>query len=155
MPIRTMYLNKVQLIGNLTKDPELKSLPSGIKVASFALATNRSWKDQNGQKQESVEYHNVVSFGKPAELIAQYMKKGNSIYVEGRIQTRSWDAQDGTKKYRTEIVVENFQFGPKSGYSAGGESTSPTASTPGKSPSENLDSINYPEDDINPEDIPF
>ena len=151
-----MYLNKVQLIGNLTKDPELKSLPSGIKVTSFALATNRSWKDQNGQKQESVEYHNIVSFGKPAELIAQYMKKGNSIYVEGRIQTRSWDDKtSGEKKYRTEIVVENFQFGPKSGYSAGGESHSPTASTPAKAPSENADSINYPEDDINPEDIPF
>ena len=151
-----MYLNKVQLIGNLTKDPELKSLPSGIKVTSFALATNRSWKDQSGKKQEAVEYHNIVSFGKPAELIAQYMKKGNSIYVEGRIQTRSWDDKtSGEKKYRTEIVVENFQFGPKSGYSAGGESHSPTASTPAKAPSENADSINYPEDDINPEDIPF
>ena len=151
-----MYLNKVQLIGNITKDPELKSLPSGIKETSFALATNRSWKDQNGQKQEAVEYHNIVSFGKPAELIAQYMKKGNSMYVEGRIQTRSWDDKtSGEKKYRTEIVVENFQFGPKSGYSAGGESSSPTASTPAKAPSENLDTINYPEDDIKPEDIPF
>jgi single-strand DNA-binding protein len=85
-----MYLNKAILIGNLTKDPEMKSLPSGIKVSSFSVATNRVWKDKNGAKQESVDYHNIVVFGKQAEIVSQYLKKGSSILVEGRMQTRSW-----------------------------------------------------------------
>src|SRR5258706_3257443 len=106
-----MYLNKAQIIGNLTRDPEMRSLPSGIKVTSFSLATNRTWKDASGAKKDATEFHNVVAFGKPAELIAQYMKKGGSLYVEGRLQTRSWDGQDGQKKHTTEIVVQNFRFG--------------------------------------------
>src|SRR3989304_1445934 len=111
-----MYLNKVMLIGNLTRDPELRSLPSGIKVCSFSLATNRVWKDKNGARQESADYHNVVVFGRQAETVAQYMKKGNSILVEGRMQTRSWDDKtSGEKKYRTEIVADRTQFGPKGG----------------------------------------
>ena len=114
-----MYLNKVMLIGNLTRDPELKSLPSGVKVTSIGLATNRSWKKEDGSKQETTEFHNAVAFGKPAELIAQYCKKGSSLYVDGRLQTRSWDGTDGQKKYRTEIVVENFQFGPRATDGAG------------------------------------
>ena len=108
-----MNLNKVILIGNITKNIELKSLPSGMKVASFGLATNRTWKDNNGQKQEQAEFHNIVSFGKQAEVIAQYCGKGDQLFIEGRIQTRSWDKEDGTKAYRTEIVLENFQFGNK------------------------------------------
>ena len=84
-----MYLNKAILIGNLTRDPELRSLPSGVKVCSFSLATNRVWKEKNGVKQESVDYHNVVAFGRQAETIDQLMKKGRSLLVEGRIQTRS------------------------------------------------------------------
>src|SRR5882724_3142584 len=115
-----MYLNKAIVIGNLTRDPELRSLPSGIKVCSFSLATNRVWKDKNGAKQESTDYHNVVVFGRQAETVAQYMKKGSSILVEGRIQTRSWDDKNsGEKKYRTEIVADRTQFGPKSGASTG------------------------------------
>ena len=110
-----MYLNKVTLIGNLTRDVELKATPNGQKVASFSLATNRTWKDNNGAKQESVEYHNIVSFGKQAEVIAQYCVKGNQILVEGRLQTRSWDDKTtNEKKYRTEIVLESFQFGNNS-----------------------------------------
>ena len=109
-----MYLNKATLIGNLTRDPELKSLPSGQKVASFSIATNRTWKDNNGAKQEAVEYHNIIAFGKQAEVIAQYCTKGNQLFIEGRIQTRSWEDKEGGKKvYRTEIIVENFQFGNK------------------------------------------
>lgn len=108
-----MNLNKVTLIGNITKDIELKSLPSGMKVASFGLATNRTWKDNNGQKQEQAEFHNIVSFGKQAEVISQYCGKGDQLFIEGRIQTRSWDKEDGTKAYKTEIVLENFQFGNK------------------------------------------
>lgn len=109
-----MYLNKSIIVGNLTRDPELKALPSGQKVVSFSLATNRTWKDAEGAKQEAVEYHNLVAFGKQAEVIAQYCTKGSQLLVEGRIQTRSWEDKETTKKvYRTEIVVENFQLGSK------------------------------------------
>ncbi|MEK7564193.1 MAG: single-stranded DNA-binding protein [Patescibacteria group bacterium] len=151
-----MYLNKAILIGNLTRDPELKSLPSGIKVCSFSLATNRVWKDKNGARQESADYHNVVVFGRQAETVAQYMKKGNSILVEGRMQTRSWDDKtSGEKKYRTEIIADRTQFGPKGGTSGGGSAPASTGSSPKAAPSEDMDSIEYPEEDINPEDIPF
>ena len=150
-----MYLNKAIVIGNLTRDPELRSLPSGIKVCSFSLATNRVWKDKNGAKQESADYHNVVVFGRQAETVAQYMKKGNSILVEGRMQTRSWDDKtSGEKKYRTERVSDRTQFGPKGGSSTGGESAGPAKSSNNK-PQEEIDTIEYPEEDINPEDIPF
>ena len=108
-----MYLNKATIYGNLTRDPELKSLPSGSAVANFGVATNRTWKDKDGSKKEQTEFHNVVAFGRTAEVIQQYIKKGDAIYVEGRIQTRSWEGkEDGKKQYRTEIVCETFQFGP-------------------------------------------
>jgi len=148
-----MYLNKAIIIGNLTRDPELRSLPSGIKVCSFSVATNRVWKDKNGARQEAADYHNVVVFGRQAETVAQYMKKGNSILVEGRMQTRSWDDKEtGQKKYRTEIVGDRTQFGPKGG-SNGGASSAVASKVPA-SPEE-VDTIEYPEEDINPEDIPF
>ncbi len=152
-----MYLNKVMLYGNLTKDPEIKAMPSGVKVTSFSLATNRSYKDKNGVKQEMAEYHNLVAFGKPAELIGQYMKRGNPMFVEGRIQTRSWDDKDGQKKYRTEIIIENFQFGPKvAGGSTGGASYSAPQSAPKAPANEDIGAeIQYPEEEINIEDIPF
>lgn len=142
-----MYLNKAIIVGNLTRDPELKSLPSGSKVATFSLATNRVWKDASGAKQESVDYHNIVVFGRQAETSAQYLKKGQSVLVEGRIQTRSWDAQDGTKKYRTEIVADRVQFGPKAG---GGSAPATNASK-----AEKEDVIEYPAEEASPEDIPF
>ena len=158
-----MYLNKVFLIGNLTRDPEMKAIATGTKVTSFSIATNRVWKDQNGVKKDTTEYHNVVAFGRQAETIAQYLKKGSSVYVEGRIQTRSWDAQDGQKKYRTEIIVENFQFGPKAGGGTGGTGYGSTPTTSGISDAEapqkgapaDLDTIEYPDEEINLEDIPF
>ena len=115
-----MYLNKALIIGNLTRDPELRALPSGIKVCSFSVATNRVWKDKNGTRQDSTDYHNVVVFARQAETAAQYLKKGASVLVEGRMQTRSWDGQDGQKKYRTEIVADRVQFGPRAG-GAGGD----------------------------------
>ncbi len=152
-----MYLNKVFLIGNLTRDPELKALPSGIKVASIGLATNRTWKDKDGVKQDSTEYHNLVSFGRQAEILAQYCKKGSSLYIEGRLQTRSWDGQDGQKRYRTEIVIDTFQFGSKAGQ--GGSSAPMTgmsdAEAPQASAKADLDTIEYPDEEINLEDIPF
>ena len=156
-----MYINKALIYGNLTRDPEMKALPSGISVSSFGVATNRTWKDKNGAKQESVDFHNVVAFGKQAELIHQYCKKGSPIFVDGRIQTRSWDDKEGKKQYRTEIIIENFQFGPKSSgatgdYSGGGSASAGAAKTKTTTaPTQELDTIEYPEEDINPEDIPF
>jgi len=107
-----MYINKVILYGNLTRDPELKALPSGQNVCSFSIATNRTYKDRDGKKQEQTEFHNIVVFGKNADNIATYMRKGSALYIEGRLQTRSWE-KDGEKKYRTEVVAEIVQFGPK------------------------------------------
>jgi single-strand DNA-binding protein len=155
-----MYLNKAIVFGNVTRDPEIKSLPSGIKVASFSLATNRVWKDKNGAKQESVDFHNIVVFGKQADVIGQYIKKGSSLLVEGRMQTRSWDAADGQKKYRTEIIADGFQFGPKSGggggnYSGGTQTQGASQTSPKVDKAEGIDTIEYPEEEINPEDIPF
>lgn len=146
-----MYLNKALVIGNLTRDPELKALPSGIKVCQFSLATNRVWKDKNGAKQESVDYHNIVVFGKQAETAAQYLKKGASALVEGRMQTRSWDDKEGKKNYRTEIVADRVQFGPRGG------STPSSAPAAGKTDEQAApaDTIDYPEEEINPDDIPF
>ena len=148
-----MYLNKAILIGNLTRDPELRSTTGGTKVCSFSIATNRVWKDKNGQRQESADYHNVVVFGRQAETVAQYMKKGSSILVEGRMQTRSWeDKNSGEKKYRTEVIADRTQFGPKGSSGGGGVSSTPSKTT---SNPEEVDTIEYPEEDINPEDIPF
>jgi single-strand DNA-binding protein len=104
-------VNKVILVGNLGRDPEVRSLPSGQPVASFSVATSRRFKDRDGQRQEQTEWHNVVCFGKQAEIAAQYLTKGKQIFVEGRIQTRSWDDKNsGEKKYKTEIVCDNFQM---------------------------------------------
>jgi len=150
-----MYINKVFLFGNLTRDPELRSLPSGNSVVSFGIATNRVYKDGNGQKQEQVEFHNIVVFGRQAEIVSQYLKKGSSAFIEGRLQTRSWEGQDGVKKYRTEIVSERVQFGPRSGggggaYQGQGADKNDGVDAPAKS-----DTAPYPEEDIKPEDIPF
>jgi single-strand DNA-binding protein len=150
-----MYLNKAIIIGNLTKDPELKSLPSGMKVATFSVATNRTWKDKNGVKQEKVDFHNITVFDRQAETVAQYMKKGSSLMVEGRIETRSWD-KDGVKHYRTEIVADKIQFGPrKEGESGGGYTPNTKPQTVSDSPKPKIDTIEYPEEEINLEDIPF
>ena len=146
-----MYLNKAMIYGNLTRDPELKALPSGMNVCSFSLATNRVYKDRDGKRQESTDYHNIVVFGRQAETCAQYLKKGAGTYVEGRIQTRSWD-KDGVKQYRTEIVADRVQFGPKGGGTGGDGGGSTGAGAKADSSGGALD---YPEEEINPEDIPF
>jgi len=149
-----MYLNKAILIGNLTRDPELKAIASGNKVCTFSIATNRTYKDSNGVKQEKTDYHNIVVWGKTAENVATYMKKGSQILVEGRMETRSWDdAATNTKKYRTEIIADTVQFGAKN---TGGSSYTPSTSTPVSSKKEEeIDTIEYPEEQINAEDIPF
>ncbi len=142
-----MYLNKVQLIGNITRTPELKALPSGVQVCSFSIATNETY-TKDGKKVEKVEFHNIITFGKTAENIAKFMQKGSQIYVEGKLQTRSWD-KDGVKQYRTEINAMTVQFGNKP--KGQGESQS-------EKEDRGVDTDEAPEltdDDINPEDIPF
>ena len=147
-----MYLNKAIIAGNLTRDPELKALPSGTKVTEFSLATNRVWM-KDGQKQEETDYHNIVVFGRQAETSAQYLKKGASALVEGRIRTRSWEGNDGQKRYRTEVVADTVQFGARSN---GGGGASQAPSTSSSAPQkEELATIEYPAEDINPDDIPF
>lgn len=147
-----MYLNKAIIIGNVTRDPEIKALPSGAKVTTLSLATNRVWKDQAGAKKEQTDFHNIVVFGRQAETVAQYIKKGSSLLVEGRIQTRSWDDKDGKKNYRTEIVADRVQFGPKGGTATGG---SVKGEDDAHTSTKEVESIEYPNDDINAEDIPF
>lgn len=160
-----MNLNKVFIIGNLTRDPEMRSLPSGQPVVNFGVATNRVWKDKEGRKQQAVEFHNVVAFGKLAEIIHQYLRKGSLLFVEGRIATRSWDAQDGTKKSRTEIIAEAIQLGPRNvtaPYAGGDGGTGQQQHSPLRRenqqpiPPEEVDTVEYPtEDEVNPEEIPF
>lgn len=120
-----MSLNRVQLIGNLTRDPEIKQIPGGTTVATFGVATNFNWTDQTGNKQSRAEFHNVVAWRKLAEICGQFLRKGSKVFVEGRLQTRDWEAEDGTKRYRTEIVADNMimldrkgDFGAVAGASA-------------------------------------
>jgi len=138
-------LNKVQLIGNLTKDPELRQTPNGNSVCSYTIATNLTWKDANGQKQDKAEFHNIVSWGKLAEICGQYLQKGKKVYVEGRLQTRDWEAEDGSKRYKTEIVAENMimlsQAGGMDSYDSGNSYANQSASTSS--------------DDISIDDLPF
>lgn len=150
-----MYFNKAIIIGNLTRDPELRSLPSGVQVATIGVATNRVWKDKDGNKKEDVQFHNVVVFGRQAETTAQYLRKGASVLVEGRMQTRSWDATDGTKKYRTEIVADKIQFGPRVGVPTAGAASAEASASQSKQEAPPVDTIEYPEENINVDDIPF
>lgn len=144
-----MNLNKVLLIGNLTRDPETRTTPGGQSVSSFGLATNRSWRDQQtGEKKTAVEYHNIVAWGKLADICTQYIHKGSRIYTEGRLQTRSWDDQAGNKKYRTEIVLENMIMldRKEDGNRGPDQSVAPAAESPTTPASE---------EEISVEDIPF
>jgi len=156
-----MYLNKCTLIGNLTKNPELKALPSGTKVANFSIATNRSWKDKDGAKKEEVEYHNLVAFGRTAEVICEWVHKGDQIYIEGRLKTTSWDDKNtSTKRYKTEVMVETFQFGSKKGVNApktdeSGKNEEKVDYPTEEAPVADNDPIQFPTEEINPLDIPF
>jgi len=150
-----MNLNKVFLIGNLTRDPEMRALPSGKSVANFGLATNRIWKNQNNERQQDTQFHNIVMFGKLAEIANQYLKKGSLAMIEGRINNRTWDGKDGVKRYTTEIIADAMQMGPKSAKFQP-DSANNQAEKEKQPPSEEkLETIEYPEENINPEDIPF
>ncbi|MBU2545078.1 single-stranded DNA-binding protein [Patescibacteria group bacterium] len=147
-----MNINKVVLIGRLTSDPESRTIPSGQNVCSFGLATNRTWTNkQTNQKEVKTEFHNIVLWGKLAEIASQYLNKGSLTYIEGRLQTRSWQDQSGVKKYRTEIVGENIQMGPRRTAVAQQASTEiPVIEEPVKEIKDNKD-----DQEIRVEDIPF
>ncbi|MBI2454471.1 MAG: single-stranded DNA-binding protein [Parcubacteria group bacterium] len=157
-----MNLNKIFIVGNLTRDPEIRSLPSGQNVANFAVATNRIWNDKNGQKQQDTQFHNVVVFGRMADTCGKYLNKGKLVLVEGRIQNRSWDAQDGTKKYRTEIVAEAIQLGPRTGHEPAGAAMassrdiSPNTKTQNQTKDkEDIPIIEQDTEEVDISDIPF
>lgn len=156
-----MNLNKVMLIGNVVRDPEMRTTPSGQNVTSFSVATNFVWKDQRGERQEKAEFHNIVAWQRLAEITNQYLKKGSKVYIEGRLQTRSWDDPNGIKRYRTEIIAENMIMLDRAGNQD--FSTSKAAS-----PRSDFSQPDYPsrnegvqaepesaEEEISIEDIPF
>lgn len=162
-----MNLNRATIIGNLTRDPETRNTPAGATVCSFSVATNMIWKDQEGNKQERAEYHNIVAWRKLAEICGQYLQKGSKVYIEGRLQTRSWDDQSGTKRYRTEIVAENMIMLDRAGGGGGSrrqdDGPPPPAEEPviQTAPSYDAGASNAPagskkdDDEINVEEIPF
>lgn len=154
-----MNLNKAMVIGNLTRDPELKTTPSGQNVASFGVATNMTWTDSSGQQQKKVEFHNIVAWRKLADICGQYLKKGSKVYIEGRLQTSDWAGQDGSKRYKTEIVVENLIMLDKAPGSVGGDSDfspRPNMSQQGEElPTIQTEEYKKNEEDIKIENIPF
>lgn len=146
-----MNFNKAIIVGRVTNQPETRTLPSGQGVASFSVATNRVWYDAQRNKKEDAQFHNIVMFGKLAETARQYVQKGSLILIEGRIQYRSWEGQDGQKRYRTEIIAESLQLGPRSQ----GYSVSSAAPQQKNEPSE-PEVPTVIEDDVNiEEEIPF
>lgn len=146
-----MDLNRVTLIGNLTRDPELRNTPNGKAVASMSIATNRYWTDAQGQKQKEAEFHNIVMWSKLAEIASQYLHRGSKVYMEGRLQTREWTGQDGIKRYRTEIVADNMIMlnGPSDSANKAKVSDSVQTSSPAENNGEVI------EEEIKVEDIPF
>ena len=149
-----MDLNKVMIIGRLTRDPEVRSTPGGMNVASFSVATSFNWTDKQGQKKEQTEFHNVVAWRKLADIIGQYLKKGSQVYIEGRLQTQSWDDKtSGQKRYRTEIVADNMIMLGRAGGS--GASSAAPAVAQAEIVSGPMAEVNPPEIQINDSDMPF
>lgn len=149
-----MNLNKAFVLGNVTRDPEVRSLPSGQQVASFGVATNRFY-TSNGQKQQDTEFHNIVCFGKLADIAGQYLNKGSLVLIEGRIKTRNWQNQQGVKQYRTEIIAEVLQLGPKgAGFSGGSNAAKFTKPEPEAQKQENSDEIPIIQEDYSPSSGP-
>ena len=146
-----MNLNKVVIVGNCVETPEMRTTKSGQQVASLRVATNRMWKDAQGQRQKTTEFHSVVLWGRLAEIASQYLQKGSLVLIEGRLQTRSWEDQQGQKKYRTEIIAEVMQLGPRPGGEQTAKEPSSTKDLEGK---EEIPIIEESED-IDVKDIPF
>jgi single-strand DNA-binding protein len=145
-----MNLNKAMIIGNLTRDPETRSTPSGQNVTSFSVATNLIWTDANGEKQKKTEFHNIVAWRKLADICSQYLKKGSKVYIEGRLQTRDWEDQAGAKHYRTEIIADNMIMLDSKG-SSGGQGSQPSSSQEYAQPEPQKNQ----DDEIQVENIPF
>jgi len=147
-------LNMVFLMGNLTRDPELRYTPNGQAVANFTIATNRVWKDAEGEQKDSAEFTDIVVWGKIAENVTNYLKKGRRVHVIGRLQTRSWEAQDGSKKYKTEVIATDVTFldRKEAGSSFEGVDSSPEDDSNQDKPKKKNESK---EEEINIEDIPF
>ncbi|MEA3272386.1 MAG: single-stranded DNA-binding protein [Patescibacteria group bacterium] len=141
-------LNRAMVIGNLTRDPELRTTSTGRSVVSFGVATNHSWTGADGQKQERAEFHNVVAWGKLAEIINQYLRKGRKVYIDGRLQTSDWQGQDGLKRYRTEIIADNMVMLDRAPQ---GEGSYPSA---GAGPVEQPTAINEPPIPVIQQDAP-
>jgi len=141
-----MNLNKVFILGNVTRDPEIRSMPNGGQVASLGMATNRVWKDAQGQKREDAEFHNIVAFGKLADTISRYVFKGSMILIEGRLKTSSWDDKStGAKRYKTEIIAETMQLGPRG---AGSSESGPASSSGYGRPSHNSEQSETKQEEI-------
>ncbi|MCL5016111.1 MAG: single-stranded DNA-binding protein [Patescibacteria group bacterium] len=154
-----MNLNKVFIIGNLTRDPELRQTPSGQPVCSFGMATNSYYTDKSGSRQTRTEFHNIVLWGRQAELANQFLTKGSNVFIEGRLQTRTWEGKDGQQRKTTEIVGERVQFGPKP-MGGRGEAQTDKPKEQGKEsvdsePAEEIPVIDIDADEIKPEDLPF
>jgi single-strand DNA-binding protein len=157
-----MNLNRAMIIGNLTRDPEVRTTPNGQSVCNFSVATSSQWTDASGQKQERTEYHNIVAWAKLADICGQYLGKGRKVYVEGRLQTREWEAQDGSKRNRTEIVAENMIMLDKAPANAGPSGSAPRFPTeptltpvgPASSAAPSVDK-GLGEQEIRIEDVPF
>lgn len=149
----SMDLNKVMLIGRLTQDPEVKQLPSGQAVCTTTVATGRRWKNQSGETQERSEFNTVVLWRRLAEIAGQYLKKGSKVYIEGHLETRSWDAKDGTKRYRTEIIADNLIM--LDGRGDGGSAAAPTAAAAEEVPMPTGDAPSFNEDELKIDEIPF
>ena len=150
-----MNLNRAMIIGNVTRDPESRTTTGGQNVCSFGVATNHVWKDAQGQKQEKVEFHNIVAWGKLAEICGQYLARGRKVYIEGRIQTREWDGQDGVKRNRTEIVTENMILLDRPPAGGGAMPRPAPAAEPAQMPTPAPMPASAPDDEIKIEDIPF
>lgn len=150
-----MNLNRAMIIGNLTRDPESRTTATGQNVCNFSVATSSQWTDASGQKQERTEYHNIVAWGKLADICTQYLGKGRKVYVEGRLQTRDWEAQDGSKRNRTEIVAENMIMLDRAPAGAPGSSPRPTEPTIAPISSTPAIDKGMGDQEIRVEDIPF
>lgn len=150
-----MNLNKVFILGRVTADPQLRSTTGGSQVSSFSIATNRVWNDRSGTKKEETEFHNVVAWGKQAEVASRFLTKGSLVLVEGRLQTRDWEGKDGQKRKTTEIICERLQLGPKPAGSRQMKSDGGSESGKGNPKNDNLPIIDVADEEINSEDLPF
>lgn len=150
-----MNLNKVFIIGRLTSDPQPRVTPSGERVVTLGVATNRVWSDKSGNRKEAVEFHNVVLWRRQADIVSQFLVKGSIIFVEGRLQTRSWEGKDGIKRRTTEIIGERIQLGPRPGGGSNAPANKESSDEKAPKADSEMPVIDLDEENINPDDLPF